>query len=62
MVEASLLPVCATADRTSFSTEEAAATVRPVASSITWAVMCLLDRNTARRGRAAVPATFLRTR
>src|SRR5262245_45894705 len=24
--------------------------------------MCLLDRNTARRGRAALPRTFLRTR
>ena len=40
----------------------AAARVRPVMSSITWAVMCLFDRNTAKRGRSAVPRTSLRTR
>ena len=40
----------------------AAANVRPASSSITWTVRCLLERNTARRGRAAVPWIFLRTR
>ena len=44
------------------STVEAAAIVRPERSSITWAEMCLFERNTARRGRSAVPVTFLRTR
>ena len=44
------------------SVVEAAASVRPARSSITWAVMCLFERNTARRGRSAVPCTFLRTR
>src|SRR5215203_342877 len=34
----------------------------PARSSITWAVMWRLDRKTARRGRSAVPRTFLRTR
>ena len=29
---------------------------------MTWAVMCRFERNTARRGRSAVPRTFLRTR
>ena len=38
---------------------DAAASVRPARSSITCAVMCLLDRNTARRGRSAVPADLL---
>jgi hypothetical protein len=46
----------------SASTVEAAAIVTPASSSITCTEMCLFDRNTARRGRAAVPWTFLRTR
>ena len=29
---------------------------------MTWAEMCLFERNTARRGRSAVPRTVLRTR
>ena len=44
------------------STVEAAASVRPARSSMTCALMCLVERNTARRGRSAVPMTFLRTR
>src|SRR5689334_17655999 len=48
--------------RRSDSRLDAAARVRPVESSITWATMCLLDRNTARRGRSLVPRTPLRTR
>ena len=35
----------------SASAVEAAASVRPASSSITWATRCLLERNTARRGR-----------
>ena len=50
------------ARRRSASVVDAAASVRPVVSSITCAVMCLFERNTARRGRSAVPRTFLRTR
>ena len=46
----------------SASSVDAAASVRPLTSSITCAVMCLFERNTARRGRSAVPRTFLRTR
>src|SRR5438552_5827506 len=57
---ASLLPV--RPPRSSPSTVPAAASVRPLTSSMTWALMCLLDRNTARRGRSAVPRTCLRTR
>src|SRR5438132_329386 len=48
--------------RRSLWTVDAAASVRPLVSSMTWAEMCLLDRNTARRGRAGVPTTVLRTR
>ena len=44
------------------SVVDAAARVTPARSSMTWAAMCLFDRNTARRGRSAVPRTFLRTR
>ena len=40
----------------------AEATVRPLSSSISCTLRCLFDRNTARRGRAAVPWIFLRTR
>ena len=39
----------------SASTVDAAARVRPVSSSITCMTRCLLERNTARRGRSAVP-------
>ena len=35
---------------------------RPASSSITCTDRCLFERNTARRGRAAVPWIFLRTR
>src|SRR5664279_638304 len=48
--------------RSSASAVDAAASVRPESSSITCSDRCLLDRNTARRGRAAVPWIFLRTR
>src|SRR4051812_30319041 len=41
---------------------EAAASVRPEASSITWAAMPRFERYTASRGRSAVPTTFERTR
>src|SRR4029077_8768171 len=41
---------------------EADTKVRPVSSSITCSDRCLFDLNTARRGRAAVPWIFLRTR
>ena len=41
---------------------EADASVRPAVSSTTWTNMCRVERVTTRRGRAAVPATFLRTR
>ena len=44
------------------STVDAAASVRPARSSMICALMCLLERNTARRGRSAVPCTSLRTR
>src|SRR5207244_1977800 len=46
---ASLLPVAPA--RSSFSWVDAAASVRPVLSSMTWATTCLFDRNTASRGR-----------
>ena len=41
---------------------EAEARVRPSESSTTWAEICLLDRNTTRRGRAGVPVTVFRMR
>ena len=41
---------------------EAETIVRPSRSLITCTVMCLLLRNTAKRGRSAVPVIFLRTR
>src|SRR4051812_39669527 len=41
---------------------EAAASVRPSMSSINCASMPRLERNTARRGRSAVPCTLPRTR
>ena len=44
------------------SVEEAATSVAPASSSMTWAEMCLLERETATRGRAAVPAILNRTR
>src|SRR5579884_966470 len=44
------------------STVDAAATVRPCESSITWAVMWCRLRKTASRGRAWAPSTRLRTR
>ena len=40
----------------------AAASVTPASSSISWAEMCLLERNTARRGRSDEPCTRRRTR
>ena len=45
--------------RRSRSGDEAEASVRPVRSSITWALMWRFERNTARRGRSAVPAHLL---
>src|SRR5207237_610001 len=36
--------------------------VWPAASSTSCAMMCLSERNTTRRGRSAVPMTFLPTR
>src|SRR5690606_38824319 len=48
--------------RRSASRVDAEARVRPTESSTTWATMCRLDRVTTRRGRAAVPTTFLRRR
>src|SRR6478735_6593300 len=48
--------------RRSASPVLADANVRPASSSITCTLRCLFERNTARRGRAAVPWIFLRTR
>src|SRR4029079_16379466 len=48
--------------RMSASAVDAATSVRPASSSISCTLRCLFDRNTARRGRAAVPWIFLRTR
>jgi hypothetical protein len=39
----------------------AEARVNPAMSSITWAYMCLLERNTDNLGRSGVPFNFLRT-
>ena len=50
------------AERRSASMVEADASVWPAPSSTTWTKMCLADRVTTRRGRSAVPETFLRTR
>src|SRR5690242_1244853 len=50
------------AARTVSSSDDAAASVRLVVSSTTCALMCRVERVTTRRGRAAVPCTFLRTR
>src|SRR6187402_1356395 len=41
---------------------DADARVRPSTSSMTCNTRCLFERNTARRGRSAVPWIFLRTR
>ena len=41
---------------------EADASVLPTRSSTTCTVMCFDDRVTTRRGRSAVPETFLRPR
>src|SRR5262249_44744865 len=60
LAAASVLPVAPV--RRSASTVDAAANVRPSASSITCSTRCLFERNTARRGRSAVPWIFLRTR
>src|ERR1700681_5059574 len=48
--------------RSAGSVVDAATRVLPVASSTSWAPMWRRLRNTARRGRAAVPDTCLRTR
>src|SRR6476469_5705166 len=48
--------------RTSASMVLAEASVRPTRSSTTWTLMCLDERVTTRRGRSAVPETFLRPR
>src|SRR5688572_33513099 len=48
--------------RWSASLLDAAAMVRPSTSSMTCSTRCLFERNTARRGRSAVPWIFLRTR
>src|SRR5699024_113382 len=48
--------------RTSASMVDADATVLPTVSSTTWTKTWRLLRVTTRRGRAAVPVTFLRTR
>src|SRR4051794_23750401 len=61
VVDAVMLPV-GPAERMSGSTVAAAATVRPLTSSITWRIRWRLERNTARRGRSGVPVIFLRTR
>src|SRR3954452_1364550 len=50
------------APRRSASPVLADASVRPASSSISCTLRCLFERNTARRGRAAVPWIFLRTR
>src|SRR6476469_1079360 len=49
-------------DRRSFSVVDANASVLPTWSSTTCTVMCFDERVTTRRGRSAVPATFLRPR
>ena len=48
--------------RSSASVQLTAAIVRPASSSISWAKMPRLERNTEIRGRSAVPRTFARTR
>src|SRR5438067_1168064 len=50
------------AERIDASSAEAAASVLPATSSMSWAWTWRLLRNTASRGRAGVPDTFLRTR
>src|SRR4051812_18153367 len=57
------LPVLsADSERSSPSMVEAYAKVLPTESSTTWALMCLEVRVMTRRGRSAVPVTFLRPR
>src|SRR3954464_1801736 len=46
----------------SASVQLTAASVRPDASSMSWANTPRLERNTETRGRSAVPVTFARTR
>ena len=41
---------------------EAETSVWPARSSTTWTLMCFAERVTTRRGRSAVPETFLRPR
>src|SRR5215207_2198067 len=48
--------------RSSASVQLTAASVRPASSSMSWAKIPRLERNTAMRGRSAVPRTFARTR
>src|SRR5215207_4529107 len=48
--------------RRSASVQLTAASVRPASSSTSWAKMPRLERNTAMRGRSAVPRTLARTR
>src|SRR5437870_8975628 len=43
-------------------TLDAATSVRPASSSMSCAEMCVIERNTARRGRPALPRIFSRTR
>src|SRR4051794_35606578 len=49
-------------DLSSSSVQLTAASVRPDASSMSWANTPRLERNTEIRGRSAVPCTFARTR
>src|SRR4051794_4333866 len=49
-------------DLSSSSVQLTAASVRPDASSMSWANTPRLERNTEIRGRSAVPTTFARTR
>src|SRR5918997_2836801 len=49
-------------ERSSPSVQLTAASVRPASSSMSWAKIPRLERNTAMRGRSAVPRTFARTR
>src|SRR5688572_19226 len=48
--------------RRSASVQLTAASVRPASSSMSWTKIPRLERNTAIRGRSAVPRTFARTR
>src|SRR4051812_3527685 len=58
------LPACSMGfmARRSPSVHDTAASVLPATSSMSWAWMPRLERNTEMRGRSAVPVTFARTR